>query len=134
MQALGKEQVIGVIGAGTMGAGIAQVAAKYGHRVCLYDQSEVAVSKGIAGLEKGLQKLVERGRMTADEVKELLDRIEPCNDLAQMADAALVIEAIVENLEIKQQLFQQLEATCNTETILATNTSSISGDSDWCSA
>ncbi len=126
MQALGKEQVIGVIGAGTMGAGIAQVAAKAGHRVCLYDQNEAAVSNGIAGLRNGLQKLVDRGRMTADEVKELLNRIEPSNDLAQMADAALVIEAIVENLEIKQQLFQQLESICGKETILATNTSSIS--------
>ncbi len=126
MNALNKNQTIGVIGAGTMGAGIAQVAAAYGHPVWLYDQSEQAVNNGISGIKQGLNKLVDRGRMTASQVNKLIARIKPCKELQQMSDAALVIEAIVENLEIKQQLFQQLESICNDKTILATNTSSIS--------
>ena len=126
MNALNKDQVIGVIGAGTMGAGIAQVAAAYGHPVWLYDQSEQAVSNGIKGIMQGLNKLVDRGRLQSAEVDRLLARINPCNDMQKMADAALVIEAIVENLETKQQLFQQLESICHDNTILATNTSSIS--------
>ena len=126
MTALFKEKIIGVIGAGTMGAGIAQVAAKYGHRVRLYDLDSNAVTSGIDGLAKGLSKLVERGRMSQAEVEILLARIEPCHDLAEMSDAAVVIEAIVENLQIKQKLFQELESICNENTILASNTSSIS--------
>ena len=126
MTALSKDKIIGVVGAGTMGAGIAQVAANYGHRVRLYDLDIKAVAKGIAGLEKGLSKLIDRGRMTKAEVDALIARIEPCADLAEMKDTALVVEAIVESLEIKQQLFQKLESICSQDTIFASNTSSIS--------
>jgi len=126
MPTLDKNITIGVIGAGTMGAGIAQVAANYGHTVRLYDLDRAAVKNGIAGLEKGLARLVDRGRITAQAVEDLLARIVPCDDLSDMADAGLVVEAIVENLEVKQTLFQALESVCDQETILASNTSSIS--------
>lgn len=126
MTALDKSAVIAVIGAGTMGAGIAQVAAAYGHPVRLFDQSAEAVEKGIAGIAKGLEKLVSRGRMTADDVDALVKRIVPCSELAQLSDSDLIVEAIVENLDIKQSVFKQLEEITSDSTILATNTSSIS--------
>ncbi|PSL10011.1 3-hydroxyacyl-CoA dehydrogenase [Marinobacterium halophilum] len=120
------ESVIGVIGAGTMGAGIAQVAAKAGHPVLLFDVAEGAAERGREGLAKGLQKLVSRGRMSAEEVDTLIGRIQVIRSLDEMAPAALVIEAIVERLEVKQSVFGQLEDICSEQTVLATNTSSIS--------
>jgi len=118
--------IIGVIGAGTMGAGIAQVAAKAGHQVLLFDAAEGAAARGRDGVAKGLQKLVERGKMTAEAVEALVARITPIASLEAMAPAALVIEAIVERLDVKQSVFGQLEDICSESTVLATNTSSIS--------
>jgi 3-hydroxybutyryl-CoA dehydrogenase len=118
--------VIGVIGAGTMGAGIAQVAAKAGHQVLLFDAAEGAAARGRDGVAKGLQKLVARGKMTAEAVEALVARITPIASLEEMAPAALVIEAIVERLDVKQSVFGQLEEICSESTVLATNTSSIS--------
>ncbi len=120
------DSVIGVIGAGTMGAGIAQVAAAAGHPVFLFDAAEGAGARGREGVEKGLQKLVARGKMTAEAVDALVGRIKVITSLEEMAPAALVIEAIVERLDVKQNVFGQLEDICSEQTVLATNTSSIS--------
>lgn len=120
------ESVIGVIGAGTMGAGIAQVAAKAGHPVFLFDAAEGAAARGRENVAKGLQKLVARGKMTAEDVDALVGRIQVITSLEEMAPAALVIEAIVERLDVKQSVFGQLEEICSEQTVLATNTSSIS--------
>jgi len=118
--------VIAVIGAGTMGAGIAQVAAKAGHQVLLFDAAEGAAQRGIDNTAKGLNKLVDRGRMTKDDADALVARIQPVSVINDLAPANLVIEAIVERLDIKQQVFGQLEEICAESTVIATNTSSIS--------
>ncbi|MBB1487399.1 3-hydroxyacyl-CoA dehydrogenase PaaH [Oceanospirillum sediminis] len=117
---------VAVIGAGTMGAGIAQVAAKFGHTVLLYDKMEGAAQAGLDRTAKGLEKLVARGKMSEDDKNALVDRIQPTESLADLAPARLVVEAIVENLAVKQSVFSELEKLCSEETILATNTSSIS--------
>lgn len=109
-----------------MGAGMAQVAAKAGHPVLLYDVVEGAAQKGIERTAKGLGKLVERGRMSAEERDALVARITPVNTLEDLASAALVVEAIIEDLSVKQGLFQRLESICGEQTILGTNTSSLS--------
>ncbi|NKB61016.1 MAG: 3-hydroxyacyl-CoA dehydrogenase [Gammaproteobacteria bacterium] len=126
MNALEQSSVIGVVGAGTMGAGIAQVAAARGHTVCLFDQRPEAVSHGIQTIRQGLGKLISRGRINEEEVEKLITRIHPCDSLEKLSNCSLVIEAVVESIEIKQSLFIQLEGICSESTILATNTSSIS--------
>ncbi len=126
MNALDKRDIIGVVGAGTMGAGIAQVAAAFGHTVRLYDSNAEAVERGIAGVERGLRGLVARGRKDAGEVDELVARIRPCASLQGLSDCRLVIEAAAEDLAVKQTLLRQLEPLCDAATILATNTSSLS--------
>ncbi|WP_428033860.1 3-hydroxyacyl-CoA dehydrogenase PaaH [Amphritea sp.] len=120
------DSVIAVIGAGTMGAGIAQVAASAGHQVLLFDAAEGAAKRGIDNTAKGLAKLVERGKMSQADVDALLTRLTPVEALSDLAPASLVIEAIVERLDIKQQVFGQLEEICADSTVIATNTSSIS--------
>lgn len=120
------DSVIAVIGAGTMGAGIAQVAASSGHPVLLFDAAEGAAKRGIENTAKGLTKLVERGKMSQAEVDALISRLTPVEALTDLAPASLVIEAIVERLDIKQQVFGQLEEICADSTVIATNTSSIS--------
>jgi len=117
---------VAVVGAGTMGAGIAQVAAQSGHEVLLFDQQPAMVEKALDATAAGLQKLVDKGRINAAEREQILGRLQPAADLEALAKAGLVIEAIVERLEVKQSLFRELEAVCGAETILATNTSSIS--------
>ena len=115
---------IGIIGSGAMGAGIAQVAAIAGHNVVLYDNKAAALAKAKGALGAALGKLQEKGRLTnADEV---LQQFSFTNNLNDLADCMLIIEAIVENLGIKQQLFSALEKQVCDECILATNTSSLS--------
>ena len=126
MLAIDSTKIIAVIGAGAMGAGIAQVAAKAGHPVLLYDAAEGAAQRGIDNNVKGLAKLVERGRMSQQECDDLISRITVAQSLNDLAPAALVIEAIVEQLDIKQNLFAQLENVCGEDVILASNTSSLS--------
>ncbi len=120
-----KTAVIGVIGAGTMGAGIAQLAAVHGHPVLLLDAAEGAAA-AIARIAKMLAALVEKGRISEADCCAAIARLQPVDKLDAMAGTALVIEAIVENLQIKQQLMQSLEQVVKPDTILATNTSSIS--------
>jgi 3-hydroxybutyryl-CoA dehydrogenase len=126
MSSLSKTQVVGVIGAGTMGVGIAQVAAAAGHRVRLFDTSVGAAAKGKDRVAAGLEPLIERGRMSREEAAVLLGRIEVAGTLEEFREVALVIEAIVEDLEVKRKLFAQLEAIVSPDAIIGTNTSSIS--------
>lgn len=116
-----------VIGAGQMGSGIAQVCAQSGFSVTLHDVNEEQVKKGLATIEKLLQRSVEKERMTEEEKNETLNRIRLSSDLASASkDADLVIEAIIENMEIKQSLFKQLDELTPEHAILASNTSSLS--------
>ena len=117
---------VAVIGAGTMGAGIAQVAAAAGHRVFLYDVAEGAASAGHDRIAAGLRKQVERGKLVTERAEEIVGLIQVADALSDFAEASLVIEAIVENLQIKQRLFAELETLLSEDAILATNTSSIS--------
>ena len=115
-----------VVGAGIMGAGIAQVAAQAGHAVRLFDMREGAAAAAKAKMDTALEGLVAKGRMTGGEVQALLARITPIATLEEAAGVALVVEAIVEKLDAKRALFRQLEGICGDEAVLATNTSSIS--------
>ena len=115
-----------VVGAGQMGAGIAQVAAQAGLEVVLFDVHREAVDKGLRGIEKGLARQVEKGRMTEDDKAAVLARIGRADKLQLAADADLVVEAVVEDRAVKRQVFGQLAEICQPKAILATNTSSIS--------
>jgi 3-hydroxybutyryl-CoA dehydrogenase len=126
MDSLLSSDVVAVIGAGTMGAGVAQVAAAAGHRVLLYDAQPGAAEKGKLRSLDGLKKLVERGRLTEGDRQSMASRIEPVATLQDLVPARLVIEAIVEDLSIKQGLFKELESLCAEDAIFASNTSSIS--------
>ena len=120
------QQTIGVIGAGTMGAGIAQVAAANGHPVRLFDVRAGAAAGAIAHTAKALDNLVDKGRLTPAERDATLARLGVCETLAQMADAALVVEVIIENLDAKRKLMLEVEAVVAPHAVLASNTSSIS--------
>ncbi|ABM38239.1 3-hydroxyacyl-CoA dehydrogenase [Polaromonas naphthalenivorans] len=115
-----------VVGAGIMGVGIAQVAAQAGHAVMLHDMREGAASQAKAKLARSLEALVAKGRLKADAVAQTLSRIRPIWALEEAVSAGLVVEAIVEKLDAKRALFQQLEAILAADCVLATNTSSIS--------
>ena len=121
-----KSTIIGVIGAGTMGCGIAQVAAQAGHSCYLYDTRPDAVDKAITGLVKTLEKLVEKGKFTEDEAALIKEHVKPAKDLTDLAGCGLVIEAIIEDLAVKKKLLSDLEAVVGAGTVLATNTSSLS--------
>jgi 3-hydroxybutyryl-CoA dehydrogenase len=123
---LDKHSTVAVIGAGTMGTGIAQIASTFGHRVQLFDISEEQTKESEKGLVKILQRQVEKERMTQDEVDGILNRITFTNHLNSVEGSDFVIEAIVENLEIKQNTFQKIEGLVDQDAIIATNTSSLS--------
>lgn len=116
----------GVVGAGTMGHGIAQVFATSGRSVRLVDVDQVALGRGLDAIRKSLAKLVEKGKLTSAEAEAVLSRIETGHDLAQLADAEIVVEAVVENLATKQSVFSKLAEVVSPRATLATNTSSIS--------
>lgn len=117
---------IAVVGAGTMGAGIAQLAAANGCEVLLFDLSADALEQAMTKMMASLDKLVARGKFTADEVSALRQRIALVTDLSALAGADIVIEAIVEDLAIKRKLFAELETLVSQDTVLASNTSSLS--------
>ena len=117
---------IGVIGAGTMGAGIAQVAAQAGCRVKMYDARDGAAQAALVRTSDTLAKLAEKGKMSADDAKSASARMSSATDLADFHDCDLVVEAIIEDLHAKQALFRSLETICACTVVLATNTSSIS--------
>ena len=125
MANISQDARIGVIGAGAMGSGIAQVAATYGHEVLLLDQDASALDRASAATEKNLARSVEKKRLTASQADEIRLRIVPCESFNDLSDAGLVIEAIVENLEIKRDLFESLDKVVKPDAILATNTSSL---------
>ncbi|MFT5973484.1 MAG: 3-hydroxybutyryl-CoA dehydrogenase [Cryomorphaceae bacterium] len=126
MSKLDKDSKIAVIGSGSMGAGIAQVAATAGHDVCLFDNSREALEIASGKLTKILDRQVQKERLTRKEADAIHARIEFCNNLEDLAGADLMIEAIVENLDAKRNLFSHLELIADDTTILATNTSSLS--------
>ena len=126
MSALANNAQVAVIGAGAMGAGIAQVAAQAGHLVKLYDNRPGAAAQAVADIDRQLSRLVEKGKLQAVEREAISARLCPVDALEALADARLVIEAIVENLQVKQALFSQLEALCAADCIFASNTSSLS--------
>ncbi|AHF06833.1 3-hydroxybutyryl-CoA dehydrogenase [Desulfitobacterium metallireducens] len=118
-------KTIMVIGAGQMGAGIAQVAAQAGYDVILNDIKEDFVTRGLQGIEKNLNRSVEKGRMSAEDKAAILGRFRKSTSYQDAADADLVIEAAVEKMSIKGEIFKTLDSVCPEHTILATNTSSL---------
>lgn len=117
---------VGVIGAGTMGAGIAQVAAQSGHEVCLIDLNSGVLDKAKSSHEKIFSRLVEKQKVTLKESEDILKKITYSSDYAVIKDAGIVIEAIVENLAVKHEVFAMLETVVSEDCILASNTSSLS--------
>lgn len=115
-----------ILGAGTMGAGIAQAFAAKGYEVIIRDIKDEFVDRGLAGIKKGLTKLVDKGKMTKEVMEELLSRISGTTDMNLADDCDLVVEAAIENMEIKKQIFAELDRICKPEAILASNTSSLS--------
>lgn len=122
--ALDKIQTVGIIGAGTMGQGIAQVCAVSGFNVLIYDVDPGFLKKGISNIEASLQISVDKNKLSPTQKQESLNRINPCQGLDQVK-ADLIIEAAIENLEVKRAIFKALENNNSSDCILATNTSSI---------
>ena len=118
--------LVAVIGAGAMGAGIAQVAAQAGHKVLLFDHNEQAIFKAKEFIGTQLHKRVLKGKLSQENYDLCLENIIPTYSLNNLVEVDLVIEAIVENLEVKQTLFLELESICKNTCIFASNTSSIS--------
>ncbi|AXA24804.1 MULTISPECIES: 3-hydroxybutyryl-CoA dehydrogenase [Pseudomonas] len=119
-------QQIAVIGAGTMGNGIAQVCAIAGFQVLLIDVSDAALERGVATLSKNLERQVSKGTLEADKAEAARTRIRTSTDYAQLSSAQLVIEAATENLALKQRILQQVAASVAAQCLIATNTSSLS--------
>lgn len=117
---------IGVVGAGTMGHGIAQVAVQSGYEVVLVDAAPDALERGVAQVARGLGRLVDKGKLAAEARDQALARLERAGDLAAFSRVDLAVEAVVERLEIKQGVLAELDRVCPPHAILATNTSSIS--------
>ena len=117
---------IGIIGCGAMGSGIAQVAATADNQVIVFDTNQAAIDLSQAKLEKILNRLIEKGRITADKKSSIQSNISYATDLNNFKSCELVIEAIIENLEIKKKVFTQLEKIVNSDCIIASNTSSLS--------
>jgi 3-hydroxybutyryl-CoA dehydrogenase len=119
-------RTIGVVGAGTMGHGIAQISAQSGYDVVLVDAVPEALARGSSQIGKGLERLVSKGKLTAEDRDRALARVSASGDLSALERADLVVEAVVEKLEIKQQVLAELDRVCPPPAILASNTSSIS--------
>ncbi len=119
-------ELIGVIGAGTMGNGIAQTAASSGMNVVFCDISDEAVEKGLANVSKSLDRFVKKETMTEDQKNEVLGRIKTTAALEDLEDCSLVVEAATENFDIKKQIFEKLDSITGSDAILSSNTSSIS--------
>jgi len=117
---------IAVIGAGTMGNGIAQVCAVAGYQVLLVDVSDAALERGVATLSKNLERQVSKGTLDADKAAAAKTRIRTSTDYAQLSSAQLVIEAATESLQLKQRILQQVAANVANDCLIATNTSSLS--------
>lgn len=123
---LSQASPVAVLGAGAMGSGIAQIAATHGHPVFIYDIRDEALDQSRNGLNKILDRQVEKGSLSAEEASAIMGRLTFVTDLGALAGAALVIEAVVEHLDVKQKVFAELEAIVAEDCILASNTSSLS--------
>ena len=119
-------KVFGVVGAGTMGHGIAQVAAAAGYDVLMVDIDREALERGRAGIGKSLDRMVKKEKISAEDKEAILGRVRPELEMEALAGAGLVVEAVVERLEVKRSVLTALDRICGPEAILATNTSSIS--------
>jgi 3-hydroxybutyryl-CoA dehydrogenase len=117
---------VAVLGAGLMGAGIAQVFAQGGFGVVLRDLQMVLVNDGIKTIENNLNKMINKGLLTLEEKEVILNRIQGSTDLAELQDVDLVVESVVENIAVKRQIFAELDNICAEHTILATNTTTLS--------
>ena len=117
---------ISVIGSGTMGNGIVQTFATKGHKVVIKGHRQESLDKAIASLDKGLSKLVEKGKITSEDKDITMSNISTTLSYEDIKDADLVIEAIVEDIKVKETVFKELDEICEAKTILATNTSSLS--------
>ena len=116
---------VGIIGSGTMGAGIAEIAASNGYGVVLVDVSAEIVKKGYSSIEKSIKRQESRKRITPEESGKILDRIKTSNDFKDLSECGIVIEAVIESLEIKKSVFKSIEENTASETIIATNTSTL---------
>ncbi|MGY0233426.1 3-hydroxyacyl-CoA dehydrogenase family protein [Longispora urticae] len=116
---------LAVIGAGLMGSGIAQVAAQAGWQVTLRDLTDQATARGLAGIEASLTKFAAKGKISENDAHAALGRISTTTDLGDAADADIVVEAVFEQLEVKQEIFRALDKICKPGAVLATNTSAI---------
>jgi len=120
-----REKVL-VLGAGQMGSGIAQVFAQAGFPVMLYDLNDTFVKKGYSVIEKNIKRMVEKGKVSESQGAEILGRIQLITELKEAVESEFVIEAVVEKMEVKKEVFRQLDLLLSEEVILATNTSSLS--------
>jgi 3-hydroxybutyryl-CoA dehydrogenase len=119
-------ELFGVIGAGTMGNGIAQVAARAGFDVVVRDVAEDFLARGMSAIDKSLQRDVDKERLTTEDKQAIIGRIKTTTDLSSLSDAIIVVEAVTEDLVVKTEVFQALDRITRAEAILASNTSSIS--------
>ena len=117
---------VGVLGCGLMGSGIAQTAASAGFTVIVREVSDDLIAKGFAGIEKSLGKFVQKGTLTPEQKDEIRARMSGTTNLEDLADCDIIIEAIIENLDIKRETYATLDKACKPETIFASNTSSLS--------
>ncbi|MBI4483743.1 MAG: 3-hydroxybutyryl-CoA dehydrogenase [Acidobacteria bacterium] len=117
---------IGVVGAGTMGSGIAQVAAQAAYQVLLRDLEAPLLEKGLRSIENSLDRFVRKGSLSPEEKRSVMERIHTTTDLKEFQQADFVIEAVIEDTEVKRSLFRELDRICPPQTVFATNTSSIS--------
>jgi 3-hydroxybutyryl-CoA dehydrogenase len=119
-------KTVGVVGCGLMGSGIAQVAAEAGYEVLVREVSEELLKKGLGRIEGFLEKGVEKGKVTPERMKEVVGRLEGTTDLARLAACDIVVEAVIESIEAKREVYQALDKACPAHTIFASNTSSLS--------
>jgi len=120
------DEIFGVVGSGTMGAGIAQVAARAGFDVVMRDVAEDFLARGLASVDKSLQRDVDKERLDSNQKKEIVGRIKTTTDLEGLSDAFIVVEAVTEDLGVKTDVFKALDRVTKADAILASNTSSIS--------
>src|SRR5947209_1762999 len=119
-------EVFGVVGAGTMGNGIAQVAARAGFDVVMRDVAKEFLARGMKAIDKNLQRDVEKERLSNDEKQAIIERIKTTTDIGSLSDAFIVVEAVTEDLAVKTEVFRTLDQITKPDAILASNTSSIS--------
>ncbi|MFB6143286.1 MAG: 3-hydroxyacyl-CoA dehydrogenase family protein [Halorientalis sp.] len=126
MRELDDVRTVGIVGAGTMGHGIAQVAALAGYEVVMRDVDDELVTEGLRGIERGLDRRVDHDRLADEEAEAARDRVTGTTDLADLGAADLVVEAVVEDLDVKQSVFADLADVTDDDVVLATNTSTLS--------